>query len=123
MTQIHNRREMRDRRRQLRGEMPICERRLWQCLRGKKICDVRFHRQHSIGSYVVDFYAPSVRLAVEVDGESHESAEGQQSDRERTQWLERQGVNVLRVKNEDVVERIGEVVSRIEEEVRRLMSK
>ncbi|MDO8599192.1 MAG: DUF559 domain-containing protein, partial [bacterium] len=54
----------------LRASMPAPELILWQRIRNEQL-GVKFRRQHSIGSAIVDFYAPSVRLAIELDGESH----------------------------------------------------
>ncbi|MDO8621788.1 MAG: DUF559 domain-containing protein [bacterium] len=55
---------------QLRRQSTAPEIRLWQRLRQEQL-GVKFRRQHSLGTYVVDFYAPAIRLVIEVDGDSH----------------------------------------------------
>ncbi len=45
---------------------------LWEALRNRRFCNIKFRRQHPIGRYIVDFYAPSHRLVVEVDGSVHD---------------------------------------------------
>jgi very-short-patch-repair endonuclease len=69
---------------------------LWQALR-KDAHGPRFRRQHPIGPYIVDFYCPLARLAVEIDGADHHGAEAAEFDERRDAWLRRQGVEVLRI--------------------------
>jgi very-short-patch-repair endonuclease len=45
---------------------------LWQAVRGGQVGGLRFRRQHPIGPYVLDFYCPALRLAVEIDGAAQE---------------------------------------------------
>src|SRR6185503_2763163 len=88
--------------RNLRRNFTDVEMKVWQKLRNRQL-GVDFRRQHPAGSYVLDFYAPSVRLAVELDGEQHAQATTIASDRSRTRWLEERGVTMLRFWNSDVV--------------------
>jgi very-short-patch-repair endonuclease len=64
---------------------------------------VKFRRQHVIGDFVVDFYAPALRLAIEVDGGGHTEVSQVEYDRRRTAVLEGQGILVLRFWNHDVL--------------------
>jgi very-short-patch-repair endonuclease len=57
--------------RQLRKNMTDSEKNLWLRLRGKQLLGVQFYRQEPIGDYIVDFYAPQVKLVVEIDGSQH----------------------------------------------------
>ena len=91
----------RQRSQQLRTNPTFPEQLLWSVLRGKQLGGLRFRRQHPIEPYVVDFYCPSARLAIELDGESHDGQE--QYDQQRTRCLEDQGIHVLRVSNDDVL--------------------
>lgn len=76
---------------------------LWQRLRGKQL-GVWFRRQVPlVGRYVADFYAPGVRLVVEVDGHYHATTAKQRADRRRTRRLEDSGIRVVRVANELVL--------------------
>ena len=78
------------------------EARLWVCLRAKQLGGLKFRRQHPVGPYVLDFYCPEARLAVEVDGQQHGDPERAAKDRIRTAWLATQDIGVLRITAEDV---------------------
>ena len=91
-----------ERARELRRRMTPPEARLWVCLRGKRLAGLKFRRQHPIGPYVLDFYCAVAKLAVEVDGRSHEHPERIAHDARRTAWLREQGVRVVRLAAEDV---------------------
>lgn len=71
-------------------------------LKGKQIAGLKFRRQHPLEAYVLDFYCPEARLAVEVDGQQHGDPERSEHDRRRTAWLAKQDIQVLRVSAEDV---------------------
>jgi len=76
---------------------------LWTQLRGKKLADYKFRRQHIIGSYIADFACLSKKLIIEVDGLVHQLPENKVSDEERTQWLQSKGYTILRFTNEEVI--------------------
>lgn len=103
--------------RRLRREMTDAEKLLWQYLRRKKLDGHRFRRQHPLGCYILDFYCPAAKLAVELDGEQHYSEEGQAKDEERTAWLREQGVRVLRFRNHEILERVENAVSVIQDKI------
>ena len=77
---------------------------LWQLLRGGRLGALRFRRQHPIGPYILDFYCPAVRLAVELDGTAHDHPERAKRDRRRDAWLAARDIAVLRVRAQDVLE-------------------
>jgi very-short-patch-repair endonuclease len=103
--------------RELRRNMTLPEVILWQALRGGRLAGLRFRRQHPIGPYILDFYCPSARLAVEVDGFAHDTAAQVQRDENRDAWLAERGVKVLRVAAGDVLkdERLEGVLLGIEQ--------
>ena len=84
----------RDRAVQLRRMMSLPEGLLWRLLRSKQL-GLRFRRQHPLGPYVLDFYCPSHRLCVEIDGCDHATREAQ--DARRDAWLAEHGVRTLRI--------------------------
>ena len=86
--------------RRLRRELSLPEKLLWMRLRRGKI---RFRRQHPIGTYVLDFYCPAIRLAIEVDGFAHDTGDRPRRDEIRTEWLRGQGVDVLRIPAKDIL--------------------
>ena len=69
-----------------------------------------FRRQHAIGSYVLDFYCAKARLAIEIDGASHDVSGRPEHDQSRDAWLKAQGVTVMRISAIDVMHRADEVV-------------
>ena len=87
--------------RELRRGMTPAERKLWyDVLRAHP---VKFRRQVPLLGYVLDFYAASARLCVELDGASHDSPDVQAYDAERTRVLEAAGIRVLRFSNAQVM--------------------
>jgi very-short-patch-repair endonuclease len=99
--------------RRLRVQTTAAEKALWQILRSAQIGGLAFRRQHPLGDYVLDFYCPAIRLAVEVDGGQHNQAPGREHDLRRMQWLRSKGVNVLRFWNNDVLVNLQGVATEI----------
>ncbi len=85
----------------MRSEPTGPEARLWYHLRAKRLNGIKFSRQVLIGSYTVDFSARSLKLVIELDGDSHAGQE--RYDARRTAWLEEQGFRVIRFTNTDVM--------------------
>ncbi len=102
-------------RKELRKNATPAEARLWSMLKGKQHNGVRWRRQFSIGPYVVDFYSPSQRLAIELDGRPHYTESGADIDFIRTKYLNFQGVRVIRFENSEVWKNLEGVLQRIEE--------
>ncbi len=99
--------------RRLREEMTDGEGKLWQALRGEQIRGMRFRRQHPIGRFILDFYCPKHKLAIEVDGAVHDEPNQAEYDAVRTETLNQHGIRVLRIRNEDVQHDIWGVLERI----------
>src|SRR5580765_4240901 len=87
---------------------------LWECLRGR-FPGVRFRRQHTIGRFIVDFFCWKHHLAVEVDGPIHDL--NREYDVKRDQFLECQGLRVLRFSNDEVMTSLESVLTRIGEAI------
>ncbi len=83
--------------RQLRKTMSPPEVRLWVRLRSRKETGFVIRRQHPVGPYVLDFYCPEVRLAIEVDGAQHTLDQALQHDRKRDAWLQSKNIETLRI--------------------------
>ncbi|UIE37253.1 endonuclease domain-containing protein [Leptodesmis sichuanensis] len=99
--------------RKLRKTMTRSEVILWQHLKGKQMNGYDFDRQRPIDEYVVDFYCKKLKLAIEIDGSSHDSEEAQEQDRYRQQRLEALGVRFLRFRDEEVRQNVGAVLQAI----------
>ncbi|WP_449467935.1 endonuclease domain-containing protein [Stenotrophomonas humi] len=98
-----------ERARRLRRNMTETERRLWSRLRGGQLNGLKFRRQHPIPPYIVDFYCEASQLVVELDGSQHNEV----ADRARTQFLEQQGLVVLRYWDHEVLRQIDAVLEAI----------
>ncbi len=101
------------RRRYLRANMPTAEVILWSELKGKQLFGYKFRRQHSFGSYVVDFYCPRLKLVIELDGDSHVQTGAAERDRQRQHFIESFEVSFLRFTNTDIYENLTGVIDTI----------
>jgi very-short-patch-repair endonuclease len=99
--------------RELRGQMSLPEVLLWRAIRRKALCDLRFRRQAPMGPYVLDFYCEEVRLAVEVDGDSHNMGDQPERDQRKDEWLATQEIRVLRLPAKVVVKDMDSAVRTI----------
>lgn len=79
--------------------MTVSEQRLWNWLRNRTFGGFKFRRQAPLGRYVLDFYCPALKLAIEVDGQHHETSSMAGYDDERTRYLQSQGIEVVRIAN------------------------
>ncbi|MEA5472124.1 endonuclease domain-containing protein [Spirulina sp. 06S082] len=97
--------------RKLRDRLTPAEFYLWQALRNKQLGGLRFRCQHPVGRFILDFYCPSCKLAVEVDGGIHDRQF--EYDTARTEHLQQYGYRVIRFSNERVMNNIEAVLEEI----------
>jgi len=97
--------------------MTDAELRLWSRLRGKQIQGIQFYRQKCIGSYIVDFYSPKVKLVIEVDGSQHFEHQHEVKDHQRDAFLASKGLTVLRFHNGQVLQETEGVTEAIYQHV------
>ncbi|WP_374405198.1 endonuclease domain-containing protein [Pelagerythrobacter sp.] len=88
--------------RRLRQSMSLPEVLLWQALRGSPQ-GIKVRRQHAIGDYVLDFYVASRKLAIEIDGISHDMGDRPARDEARDAWLRERGIEVMRIAADEVL--------------------
>lgn len=112
MTKLYNRRNLGSFRRDLRQQMTKSEVVLWKYLKGDNL-GFRFRRQHSIGKYIVDFYCPSLKLAIEVDGLTHNNGVVFKRDGIKQKFLERNSIIVKRYDSQSVLRSIRQVVENL----------
>jgi len=86
-------------RKDLRNNLTPAEAKLWTMLKGKQMEGRKFRRQHSVANYILDFYCPEERIAIELDGQGHFEATQAEYDSERDLFLESFGIKVLRFEN------------------------
>lgn len=93
---------------------------LWQALRGGKLDGLKFRRQHPLGSFMLDFCCPSLRLVVEADGGIH--AAQLEQDAARTAHLAAYGYHVLRFPNAQILSDLPAVLTTIHQTAQTLLS-
>lgn len=109
--------------RNIRKEPTFSEKKLWMHLRNKQLDGIKFRRQHPVGGFIVDFYCPSARLAIELDGGVHVDSEQASYDLLRQKELAEQGVKVIRFWNSEVDGKIDAVLQTILAEVQKQLPK
>ncbi|MBI4683788.1 MAG: endonuclease domain-containing protein [Nitrospirae bacterium] len=112
MTRIYNRSTEKTKRKQLRGNMTLAEIILWSKLKGKGIGH-KFRRQYSVGIFVLDFCCPILKLAIEVDGDSHFSENAKIRDREREEIIRNYGFTFMRFTNNEIIENLEGVIATV----------
>ena len=100
----------------LRRNMTETEAKLWYAYLRKY--PIQFRRQITVGIYILDFYCASAKLAIEIDGAQHYLPQGKQHDLCRTNYLNEQGIKVLRFTNHDVMENLQGVCTMIDKTVK-----
>lgn len=110
---IPYRSDLKDKALELRKNSTLAEVLLWNHLKQKQMSGYRFHRQKPILRYIVDFFAPELMLAIEIDGSSHNQSKIQ--DRKRQSEIEKLGIRFLRFQDVDVKHRMDDVLITIQE--------
>lgn len=97
-------------RQELRNNATRAEIALWEKLKGKKL-GIKFRRQYSFGTYVIDFYCAAIKLGIEIDGGIHNTQK--EKDDYRTRTLNQYGIRIIRFSNKEVMQDIDQVLSTI----------
>ena len=111
---LKNPKQTKQLRRDLRQNMTEAEDLLWQRIRNKKLCGVRVKRQYGLGPFILDFYIPKARLAIEIDGKIHLKKEQRERDLNKDTFLTENGIKVVRFTNEEVLNHIENVFAKLE---------
>ncbi|MBU0579601.1 MAG: endonuclease domain-containing protein [Candidatus Margulisbacteria bacterium] len=90
-----------------------CEEMLWQELRDKKLLGYIFRRQHPISEFIADFYCHKLNLVIEIDGSVHNVQEQKEYDQARTKEMNRLGINIIRIKNNEIKDNLPNVIEKI----------
>ena len=96
--------------RYLRKEETLAEKMLWQELKNKKL-GIKFRRQHPVEKFILDFYAPEIKLAIELDGKIHK--ENKEYDELRTEYLNSKGIHLIHFWNSEIENNLEEVLEKI----------
>lgn len=107
------------RRKELRNNATPAEQILWDYLRGRGL-GCKFTRQYSVGPYILDFYCPKLRLAIELDGNQHRKGEVILYDKDRTKYLEGANIRIMRFWNRELIKNPKAVVHKIYKQITNL---
>ena len=106
----------------LRKRGTEAEKILWEELRNNNL-GIKFRRQHPLGSFVVDFYAPKYKLAIELDGSVHKSNDAKEYDEMRTKILADMGIVFMRFWNSEIENNLLNVLLKINQKILSLENK
>lgn len=104
----------------LRKEMTKEEKHLWYDF--LRTYPIRFSRQKVLGKYVADFYSAEAKLVIELDGSQHFEADNTLKDTERTAFLEKYGLKIIRIPNNEINGNFANVCEYIDVEVKQSLS-
>ena len=107
---LHNRKYLKNIRKHLRNHSTSAEAELWNILKQKQVGGYKFRRQHSVDKYILDFYCPELKLAIELDGEPHADIQSILRDSERDSHLNQYGITVYRYENRWAFEYPGVII-------------
>lgn len=110
-------------RKRLRADQTDAEKKLWDNLRNKQFQGLKFLRQYSVGKYVLDFYCPKFRLAIEIDGGQHNDPQIRKQDEERTNILQQNDIRVVRFWNNEVLNNLEGVLDQLSLEIQQITSR
>jgi predicted house-cleaning NTP pyrophosphatase (Maf/HAM1 superfamily)/very-short-patch-repair endonuclease len=99
--------------RELRTTQTDAESLMWRLLCNRRLANCKFRRQHPIKPYILDFYCHERRLAIELEGGQHNTDFARRADENRSQFLDKQGIRVLRFWNHDVLQETDTVLEAI----------
>uniref|UniRef100_UPI0030EE6DC1 endonuclease domain-containing protein n=2 Tax=Rhodohalobacter sp. 8-1 TaxID=3131972 RepID=UPI0030EE6DC1 len=99
----------------LRNNMTKWEVILWNDLKGKNMLGFKVRRQYGIDNFVIDFYCPELKLAIEVDGDVHEFTSKKLSDSRKNDLLKDEGIKLIRLNNYDLEDDYESIVLYLED--------
>jgi very-short-patch-repair endonuclease len=105
--------------RDLRHNSTVAEKKLWDQLRNRQLENHKIVRQFPVGPYIADFVCREKMLVIEIDGETHSTAEKLAYDSKRTAFLNEQGYAVIRFQNIEVLDGMDEILVLISEALKR----
>ncbi len=113
LEKLNNLNRLKIKRKDLRNNSTPAENKLWIYLSNSKLAGRKFRRQHSIGNFILDFYCPKERLAIELDGDVHFTKSAIEYDIYRTKFINEYRIKVIRFTNDTVLNNIDYVLEDI----------
>lgn len=92
----------------------------WDKVRGKQLSGLRVKRQYGVGPYILDFYIPVKKIAIEIDGGIHQLHEVFTKDKNKDAFLVENGISVIRILNEDIASDLEGVIEDLNELIERI---
>lgn len=109
-------------RRFLRAHLSKAEAIMWKNLSRKQMLGYKFRRQYGVDRYVIDFYCTELKLAIEIDGETHYRANTKEYDQQRQVHIENFGIQFLRFTNIEVLKNLKGVLQSISDKITEIES-
>jgi very-short-patch-repair endonuclease len=123
MTQNFNKSSEKEKRRLLRKNQTFCEKILWIYLRDRKTLGYKFRRQYSVDWFVIDFYCPELKLALEIDGSIHNKPDVIEYDKARQKHIEAYGIKFIRITNDELLGNANMAFDKIESIIKTIATK
>jgi very-short-patch-repair endonuclease len=111
MSLFFSSKSQKQKRQHLRNHATDAEGLLWSRLKGRQLLGYTFRRQHGIGVFIVDFYCPESKLAIEIDGATHWTEGEREYDRRKQEYIELYSIHFLRFTNSDVYKNLDGVLT------------
>ncbi len=86
---------------------------LWSKLKGSSLGGHKFRRQYSVDQFILDFYCPDLKIAIEVDGDSHLSTDAIEYDHSREEHVKQFGIIFLRFSNAEIRDNLTAVLNKV----------
>jgi very-short-patch-repair endonuclease len=122
MTSHYNKPSEKENRRHLRRNQTISEKLVWMYLKNRQTKGIKFRRQYSVDKYVIDFYCPELKLAIEIDGDVHDLPCQKEYDIIRQNYLQEFGIKFIRIRNEELSENANKAFGKIESEIEKIIN-
>jgi len=120
MTKHFNKPSEKEKRRKLRQYQTRAEELVWRFLRSRQLLGFKFKRQYSIDHFVIDFYCPELKLALELDGGTHTDPKQKEYDKKREKYLEKYNLTFIRIKDEELFGNPNKAFAKIENSLKQL---
>lgn len=120
MTEHFNKSSEKAKRRKLRQNSTEAEKLIWRFIRNRQLPGYKFKRQYSIDHFVIDFYCPELKLAIEADGGSHIEPVSKKYDIRRERYLKKFCLTFVRIKDQELFGNPNKAFAKIEDAVKKL---
>jgi very-short-patch-repair endonuclease len=114
---LYDHKSLKNRRKGLRNNLTKAEMVLWSKLKKSQFENCRFVRQYSVGPYILDFYCPKLRFAIELDGNQHKEIDSVLYDKDRGEYLKSVDIKTIRFWNNDIIKDMQNMLKNLHKEL------